>query len=69
MSEVKICKDCKFCKIIQKDYYKSFTSYVCENDLDIVSGEKITNDCYKVRNSTFPFDCGIDAKYFEPKGE
>jgi hypothetical protein len=64
---LKICKDCKFYKknIINGIEFSSICSNPKISKLDLITGEYYEKYCDIQRR----WDCGKQAKYFEPKEE
>lgn len=53
-SEIKFCKDCKWC-----------SGGICERSVSLVTGSRGCALCREERGCGMP--CGPDAKLFEPK--
>ena len=75
MKEIKLCKDCKWCKpdnsrlLMGKKWCMKFASCVRPLRIDPVTGEQETNAyyCSTERGAITKTWCGEKAQYFEPK--
>ena len=60
---MKFCKDCKH-------YNNSEDRSLCNGHISLVDGSRLEGfDAREARHSTYSYDCGPDARFFEPKDE
>ena len=81
LMEIKFCKDCEHCEVLEKNHVKGKLNYrhACfhPKNWNIVTGEKDHEPCADMRHGyTIPVIgkideekyCGINAKWFKKRG-
>ena len=65
-----LCIECKHCKIMKQFFSAMTYECVSPRNIDIVTGENYSDDCYDHRSDPFVEDgkyCGKEGKWFESK--